>query len=75
MENPRLQISGNVTIDQAELAYAALSTHNCTAAIAGNPDMAGQLLVQPIWRFTGSFEDGRRIEIQVSALPEDYFGP
>ena len=75
VENPRLQISGNVTIDQAELAYAALSTHNCTAADASNPDMAGQLLVQPIWRFMGNFEDGRRIEIQVSALPEDYFGP
>ena len=70
----RQQLSGNVTIDQVELAYAAIATNHCTTADAANQDMDTQLLVQPIWRFIGSFEDGRRMEIQVSALPEEYFG-
>lgn len=68
----RQQLQGRVTIDKVELAYSAISTHNCNAAIAENPDLAAQLIVQPIWRFSGQFEDGRRLEIQVQALPDEY---
>jgi hypothetical protein len=30
------------------------------------------LTVQPVWVFTGHFDDGRIIVIQVQALPEEY---
>jgi hypothetical protein len=30
------------------------------------------LYVQPIWRFSGVFEDGRPFEVQVQALPDEY---
>jgi hypothetical protein len=68
----RQGLQGQVTIDKIELAYSAISTENCSAAVAENPDVAAQLTVQPIWRFSGQFEDGRRIEIQVQALPDEY---
>jgi hypothetical protein len=68
----RQQLTGQVTIDNVELAYSAISTNRCSAALAENPDVAAQLIVQPIWRFSGQFEDGRRIEIQIQALPDEY---
>jgi hypothetical protein len=30
------------------------------------------LYVQPMWVFTGHFDDGRRFIIQVQALPSEY---
>jgi hypothetical protein len=34
--------------------------------------LTGQAMVQPVWRFTGSFEDGRTFEIQIQAIAEEY---
>jgi hypothetical protein len=30
------------------------------------------LYVQPMWVFNGHFDDGRRVIIQVQALPDEY---
>ncbi len=37
-----------------------------------DPAQAPWLYVQPIWRFTGTFEDGRPFEVQVQALQDEY---
>ena len=67
--NPYLQ--GRVTIESVELAYSAISLDRCSPGDEYNPVMAG-LYAQPVWVFKGYFEDGRRFEIQVQALPDEY---
>lgn len=64
-------VSGSVTIDSIELAYMANSTNRCTPG-AVSPEESFWLAVQPVWVYTGHFEDGRRFEIQVQALPDQY---
>jgi len=73
--SPESIVQGKVNIDQIELVYLAYSLAGCPADAASyNPDM---LYVQPAWRFRGTFEDGRRFEALVQALPDAYltFGP
>lgn len=70
--DPALNLTGHVTIENAELMYAAASLAQCTSEFANHPEAASDLYVQPIWRFTGHFDDGRSFEIQVQALPDEY---
>ncbi len=71
--NPGAILQGTVTIDTIELAYDAINLDRCQPSAADDPNMAPWLYVQPIWVFNGHFEDGRRLIIQVQALPDDYF--
>ena len=65
-------MDGHVTIDSIELAYASITMENCLSSHATDPDIAPSLIVQPVWVFTGHFDDGRLIVIQVQALPDEY---
>ncbi len=64
-------LQGMATVESIELAYMAVSLDNCTPAANETPLEAG-LYVQPMWVFKGHFEDGRRFEIRIQALPEAY---
>jgi hypothetical protein len=65
-------MSGQVTIDSIELAYASITMQNCLSSHSTDPNMIPFLTVQPVWVYTGHFDDGRIIVIQVQALPEEY---
>ncbi len=71
--SPASGLEGNVTIDQAELVYLGYS-------LAGCPATAGldlnSTFVQPVWRFRGTFENGRQFEVLLQALtdPDLTFG-
>ena len=65
-------MAGQVTIDSIELAYASITMENCLSSHNTDPKMLPFLTVQPVWVFSGHFEDGRGIVIQVQALPEEY---
>jgi hypothetical protein len=71
--NPGAVLQGNVTIDTIELAYDAINLDRCQASAAQDPNMAPWLYVQPMWIFNGHFDDGRRLIVQVQALPDEYF--
>jgi hypothetical protein len=65
---PESVIQGQVSIDQIELVYLAYSLAGCPAeAGTYNPEMT---YVQPVWRFRGQFEDGRRFEVLLQALTD-----
>lgn len=70
--DPALAATGHVTIETVELMYMAVSLDRCTSTFDDDPAMAHFLYAQPIWRFTGHFEDGRLFEVQVQALPDEY---
>jgi len=70
--NPGAVLQGNVTMDQFELAYDAINLDRCQASASEDPNMAPWLYVQPIWVFNGQFDDGRRLIVQVQALPDEY---
>ena len=65
-------MAGQVTIDSIELAYTSITMENCLSSHNTDPNMLPFLTVQPVWVFTGHFDDGRIIVIQVQALPEEY---
>jgi len=65
-------MAGQVTIDSIELAYTSITMENCLSNHNTDPNMLPFLTVQPVWVFTGHFDDGRIIVIQVQALPEEY---
>jgi hypothetical protein len=65
-------MAGQVTIDTIELAYASITLETCLSSHSTDPNMLPFLTVQPVWVFTGHFDDGRIIVIQVQALPEEY---
>jgi hypothetical protein len=66
--SPESIVQGQVRIDQIELVYLAYSLAGCPADAASyNTDM---LYVQPVWRFRGTFDDGRRFEVLVQALTD-----
>ena len=65
-------MSGSVTIDSIELAYAASTLQRCPPMGMDEEFLARYLTMQPVWVFKGTFEDGRRIEIQVQELPDAY---
>lgn len=68
--SPASLLQGRVSIEKIELVYLAYSIAGCPVDSAGyNPDM---LYVQPAWRYTGLFEDGRRFEVVIQALPDMY---
>ncbi|GAB4580380.1 MAG: hypothetical protein Fur0022_31200 [Anaerolineales bacterium] len=67
-----LTLTGHVTIEQVELVYSTISLETCSPAILNAPGFESFLYVQPIWRFTGHFDDGRIFEIQIQALPDEY---
>jgi hypothetical protein len=68
--SPASVLRGQVSIDQIELVYLANSLAGCpTDAASYNPDM---LYVQPVWRFRGTFADGRRFEVLVQALTDTF---
>lgn len=70
--NPGVVLHGRVTIDNVELAYDATNLDRCQASAATDPNLAPWLNVQPMWVFTGHFDDGRRFIAQVQALPDEY---
>ncbi len=70
--NPGAVLQGTVTIDTIELAYDAINLDRCQPSAAEDPNLAPWLYVQPMWVFNGQFEDGRRVYIQVQALPDEY---
>ncbi len=70
--NPGMVLQGTVTIDNVELAYDAINLDRCQASAATDPNLAPWLYVQPMWVFTGHFDDGRRFIAQVQALPDEY---
>jgi len=70
--NPGAVLQGQVTIDKVELAYDAINLDRCQASAAQDPNMSSWLVVQPIWVYTGHFDDGRRFIAQVQALPDEY---
>ena len=68
VESPANIVQGQVRIEQVELVYLAYALAGCPAEVANySPEM---LYVQPVWRFSGYFEDGRRFEVLVQALPD-----
>ena len=70
--NPGAVLQGQVTIDAIELAYDAINLDRCQVSAAENPNVAPWLVVQPMWVYSGHFDDGRRVIIQVQALPDEY---
>jgi hypothetical protein len=69
--NPGLLLQGQVTIDLIELAYDAVNLDRCQASFAEDPANLPWLYVQPMWVFTGHFDDGRWFFLQVQALPAE----
>jgi hypothetical protein len=70
--NPGSVLQGTLTIESVELAYDAINLDRCNPSAADDPNMAPWLMVQPMWVFTGHFDDGRRFTVQVQALPDEY---
>ena len=70
--NPGAVLQGQVTIDNVELAYDAINLERCQASAAQDPNMSSWLVVQPMWVYTGHFDDGRRFIVQVQALPDEF---
>jgi hypothetical protein len=70
--NPGAVLQGTVTIDKIELAYDSINLDRCPPSAATDPNMTPWLYVQPMWVFTGHFDDGRRFVAQVQALPDEY---
>lgn len=70
--DPAASLTGHVTIENVELMYAAATLTRCTPEISNNPDYQYSLYAQPVWRFTGHFDDGRLFEVQIQALPDEY---
>jgi hypothetical protein len=66
------QVEGRGIVENVDLVYAAASLQRCGGNRETDPEQAPWLYVQPVWRFTGHFEDGRTFEIQVQALPDQY---
>jgi hypothetical protein len=68
------QLQGLGKVEKVELVYATASLAGCRgmSLTESDPQLAPWLTVQPVWRFTGSFEDGRTFEIQIQALDEAY---
>jgi hypothetical protein len=68
--SPASILQGQVTIEQIELVSLAYSLAGCPVEFgSNNPET---MYVQPVWRFTGYFGDGRRFEVLVQALPDTY---
>jgi hypothetical protein len=66
--SPASVLQGDISIDQVELVYLAYSLGGCPVnAGSNNPEM---MYVQPVWRFRGTFADGRRFEVLVQALTD-----
>jgi hypothetical protein len=66
--SPASVLEGNVTIDQAELVYLAYSLAYCPEGFGtSNPEA---MYLQPVWRFRGTFENGRQFEVLVQALTD-----
>jgi hypothetical protein len=65
-------MAGQVIIDSIELAYTAVTLQNCPPMGMDEEFLAKYLTMQPVWVFKGTFEDGRRFEAQVQALPDEY---
>lgn len=70
--DPGLTLTGHITIETVELMYSAASLETCTPEFINNPDYVQWLYAQPVWRFTGHFNDGRLFEVQIQALPDEY---
>jgi hypothetical protein len=70
--NQEQALVGNVMIENIELAYRSTSMQRCTSDFASYPDADQFLTLQPVWVFTGRFDDGRRFQLQVQALPDPY---
>jgi hypothetical protein len=65
---PASTVQGQVNIEQIELTYLAYSLAGCPVEAGSyNPGMTS---VQPVWRFRGTFADGRSFEVLLQALTE-----
>jgi hypothetical protein len=70
--DPNSILEGRATVENIELAYYAISLDRCTSSFGSDPTQATWLYVQPVWVFSGTFDDGRRFEIRVQALMDEY---
>ncbi len=70
--DPAQFLTGHVTIENVELMYAAATLTQCNPLVSNDPAYAYTLVAQPVWRFTGHFDDGRIFEVQIQALPDEY---
>lgn len=70
--DPAQFLTGHVTIENVELMYAAATLTQCNPIVSNDPAYAYTLVAQPVWRFTGHFDDGRAFEVQIQALPDEY---
>jgi hypothetical protein len=61
-------------VEKVELVYTTASLMGCRGMgfTENDPQVAPWTIVQPVWRFTGTFENGRPFEIQIQALAEEY---
>jgi hypothetical protein len=68
------RLEGKAKVEKVELVYATASLGNCRGMGLSETDplLAPWLNVQPVWRFSGSLDDGRTFEIQIQALREEY---
>jgi hypothetical protein len=69
-----LQLQGLATVEKVELVYATAFLYGCRGSVFSEADLEQSpwRIVQPVWRFTGSFQDGRTFEIQIQALADQY---
>lgn len=70
--DPLEAMRGRVTIHSVSLAYAAISLNRCPISAIDDEFLSKFLVVQPVWVFKGVFDDGRRVELQIQALPDVY---
>ncbi|GAB4400081.1 MAG: hypothetical protein OHK0052_23710 [Anaerolineales bacterium] len=67
------QIQGVITIEEVELAYSGVYLDGCLPnSDVHAEDLADWLVLQPIWVFRGTFDDGRLFVVQVQALPDAF---
>ncbi|MBN1149182.1 MAG: zf-HC2 domain-containing protein [Anaerolineales bacterium] len=65
-------LRGRVTIEKVELAYLAISLDHCVNTPGAQEALQSWLYVQPMWIFSGHFDDGRAFLVQIQALPDEY---
>jgi hypothetical protein len=67
-------LQGTGKVEKVELVYTTASLMGCRGMGFTESDLqaAPWTIVQPVWRFTGTFENGRPFEIQIQALAEEY---
>jgi len=64
-----------MTIEEIELVYFALDQRYPQYAYDGGQVLSDPFYAQPVWRFSGHYEDGSAFEILVQALKQEFLLP